>query len=154
MACHKTGGLAPSTAIFTAAGTVYRSDGSAQSNARVKLYAHGTSNLQADLSTDALGNFYTTASVPAMVTAAGQQFAVGVDVVITTSARRVSKCSRLQRWSNQVERNSAWWHPRPSPVLSITSGVAMATKSREQSAQSCIWSRRRLPIPERISTSW
>ncbi len=80
--CHRSGGSAASNGIFTVAGTVYRSNGTAQASATVQLYPQGSSTAQATLTTDALGNFYTTQPVASLVPAPGQQFAQGANAVV------------------------------------------------------------------------
>jgi hypothetical protein len=76
MTCHRSGGTGAAKGIFTVAGTVYRNDGSAQTNATVILVPSGSNTIQATLTTDGLGNFFTTQTVAALVPAAGQQFAL------------------------------------------------------------------------------
>jgi hypothetical protein len=81
LSCHRSGGAA-SSRIFTVAGTVYKNDGSAQTNASVVLYPDGSNTAQATISTDGAGNFYTAQAVASLVPAAGQQFALGARVVV------------------------------------------------------------------------
>jgi mono/diheme cytochrome c family protein len=85
LSCHRTGGSGAGKGIFTVAGTVYKNDGTAQTAATVNLYTHNTSTLLVALTTDGLGNFFTTQAVSALVPAPGQQFAVGADVAVRTS---------------------------------------------------------------------
>jgi hypothetical protein len=80
MSCHKAGGTG--RGIFTVAGTVYMGGGGPQVSATVSVYPTGSSTAQATLTTDGLGNFFTTQPVAALVPAAGQQFVQGVNVVI------------------------------------------------------------------------
>jgi hypothetical protein len=82
ISCHRSGGSAAANGIFTVAGTVYRSNGTAQTAATVQLYPTGSNTAQATLTTDALGNFYTTQAVASLVPAPGQQFALGANVVV------------------------------------------------------------------------
>jgi mono/diheme cytochrome c family protein len=82
MTCHSSGGSGAAKGIFTVAGTVYRNDGSAQTNATVILVPSGSNTVQATLTTDGLGNFFTTQSVAALVPASGQQFAQGANVTV------------------------------------------------------------------------
>jgi hypothetical protein len=85
MTCHRSGGTGAAKGIFTVAGTVYRNDGSAQTNATVVLVPTGSNTAQATLSTDGLGNFFTTQTVASLVPAAGQQFALGANVTVRPS---------------------------------------------------------------------
>jgi hypothetical protein len=80
MSCHKAGGTG--RGIFTVAGTVYMGSGGPQVSATVSIYPQGSTTAQATLTTDGLGNFFTTQTVAALVPAAGQQFVQGVNVVI------------------------------------------------------------------------
>ncbi len=82
ISCHRSGGSAAANGIFTVAGTVYRSNGTAQTSATVQLYPQGGNTAQATMTTDALGNFYTTQPVASLVPAPGQQFALGANVVV------------------------------------------------------------------------
>lgn len=82
LSCHKSGGTGAGKGIFTVAGTVYNNNGGAQSSATVTIYAAGTNNVQATLSTDGLGNFWTTQAIAALVPAAGQTLVQGVNAVI------------------------------------------------------------------------
>ena len=84
MNCHKSSGTA-ATKIFTVAGTVYRNDGSAQTNATVVLTPSGSNTAQATLTTDGAGNFYTMQAVASLVPAQGQQFALGANVTVRPS---------------------------------------------------------------------
>jgi len=81
LSCHKTGGSGASKAIFTVAGTVYKTGGAAQTQATVKLFIHPTNTLSSSLKTDSLGNFYTTASVTGLFVAGGP-FVSGIDIAI------------------------------------------------------------------------
>jgi hypothetical protein len=81
MNCHRTNGTAASR-TFTVAGTVYRNDGSAQTNATVVLTPSGSNTAQATLTTDGSGNFYTMQAVASLVPAAGQQYALGANVTV------------------------------------------------------------------------
>lgn len=80
MSCHKQGG--GGKGVFTVAGTVYNNNGGAQTSATVTIYAAGTNNVQATLSTDGLGNFWTTQAIAALVPAAGQTLVQGVNAVV------------------------------------------------------------------------
>lgn len=80
ISCHKSGG--GGKGIFTVAGTVYNNNGGAQTSATVTIYAAGTNNVQATLSTDGLGNFWTTQAIAALVPAAGQTLVQGVNAVV------------------------------------------------------------------------
>lgn len=79
--CHSVGGVAESAAVFNAAGTVYQSNGSVQTNATVNLYISNTNTLSASLKTDGSGNFYTTEHVEGLFYAGGP-FVSGVDVEV------------------------------------------------------------------------
>lgn len=79
MNCHDGDSEAPR---FTVAGTVYKSGGSQpQTAATIRLYIHNTSTISAELFSDALGNFYTTAAVEGLSDGSGA-FVTGVDVEI------------------------------------------------------------------------
>jgi hypothetical protein len=82
LSCHKSGGTGASKGIFTVAGTVYNNNGGAQTSATVTIYAAGSNNVQATLSTDGLGNFWTTQAIAALVPAAGQTLVQGVNAVV------------------------------------------------------------------------
>jgi len=82
ISCHKAGGAGAGKGIFTVAGTVYNNNGGAQTNASVSIYAAGTNNVQATLSTDGLGNFWTTQMIAALVPASGQTLVQGVNAVV------------------------------------------------------------------------
>jgi hypothetical protein len=82
MNCHVSGGAGAGAGIFTVAGTVFRNDGSAQANATIRLYPAGSTNVQATLTTDSLGNFWTTQPVASLVPAAGQTLVQGANVVV------------------------------------------------------------------------
>jgi hypothetical protein len=82
LSCHKSGGAGAGKGIFTVAGTVYNGSGGAQTSATVTIYAAGSNNVQATLSTDGLGNFWTTQAIAALVPAAGQTLVQGVNAVI------------------------------------------------------------------------
>jgi mono/diheme cytochrome c family protein len=86
LSCHRTGGSGAAKGVFTVAGTIYRSDGTAQTNATVNVYLDNPRTLQAALPTDGLGNFFTTQAVSALVPAPGMQFAVGARTEVSTSA--------------------------------------------------------------------
>jgi mono/diheme cytochrome c family protein len=58
LSCHKVGGSG--TGVFTAAGTVYRSNGAVQIDATVRLFTHGTNTEVINILTDDSGNFHTT----------------------------------------------------------------------------------------------
>ncbi len=81
MSCHKTGGSGASKAIFILAGTVYKTGGAAQTQATVKLFIHDTNTLSISLTTDSLGNFYTTKAVTGLFVDGGPLVA-GVDIAI------------------------------------------------------------------------
>jgi hypothetical protein len=85
MNCHTTGGAGAAKGIFTVAGTVFRNDGSAQPNATIKLYPDGSTTVQATLTTDSLGNFYTTQPVASLIPAPGTTFVQGADVVVSVT---------------------------------------------------------------------
>lgn len=78
MDCHVVGGSAETAAIFSAAGTAFKSDGSVQTDATIKLYIHGTNTLAASIATDDSGNFYTSTPVDGLFT--GNGAVTGVDV--------------------------------------------------------------------------
>lgn len=82
MSCHKAGGSGAGKGIFTVAGTVYKDGGTPQIQATVMVYPNGSDTAQATMSTDGLGNFFTTQAVASLVPAAGQQFALGAHVVV------------------------------------------------------------------------
>jgi len=82
MSCHKAGGSGAGKGIFTVAGTVYKDGGTPQIAATVMVYPNGSDTAQATMSTDGLGNFFTTQAVASLVPAAGQQFALGAHVVV------------------------------------------------------------------------
>jgi hypothetical protein len=82
LSCHKTGGAGASGGIFTVAGTVYKNGGTPQIAATVTVYPVGSTTAQATMTTDGLGNFFTTQAVASLVPAAGQQFAQGAHVVV------------------------------------------------------------------------
>jgi len=82
LSCHKSGGTGASKGVFTIAGTVYNNNGGAQTSATVTIYAAGSNNVQATLSTDGLGNFWTSQAVAALVPAAGQTLVQGVNAVV------------------------------------------------------------------------
>lgn len=75
--CHDDGGTG---SRFYAAGTVYQSGTTAQSNATVRLYIHNTNTLAASMDTDSNGNFYTVDPVDGLFTGGG--FVSGTDVEI------------------------------------------------------------------------
>ncbi len=81
LSCHRAGGSGAAKAIFTLAGTVYKTGGAAQTQATVKLFIHATNTLSISLRTDSLGNFYTTRAVTGLFVAGGP-FVTGVDVAI------------------------------------------------------------------------
>lgn len=81
MSCHRVGGTGAVKAIFTLAGTVYKTGGAAQTQGTVKLFIHPTNTLSISLKTDSLGNFYTTTPVTGLFVAGGP-FVSGVDVAI------------------------------------------------------------------------
>ncbi len=79
--CHTAGQDDDAVAAggdFTIAGTI---DGPAGS--RVMLYVQNTNTLIATLTTDSLGNFYTTEAIQDLTPEPGETFAVGVDVAIS-----------------------------------------------------------------------
>ncbi len=55
MSCHSVGGAG--SPAFSVAGTVFRSNGTVQTNATVNLYIQNTNTLTASLQTDDSGNF-------------------------------------------------------------------------------------------------
>ena len=75
--CHDGTGSAEK---FTAAGTIYTSNGAAQTNATVRLYVHNTNTLSLTAETDSSGNFYTTQAVDGLST--GNGLVSGVDVEV------------------------------------------------------------------------
>lgn len=85
LSCHRSGGSGASGGIFTVAGTVYRDSGQPHTMATVQVYPDGDNNPQATMTTDGLGNFFTTQPVASLVPAAGQQFARGARVVVRSS---------------------------------------------------------------------
>jgi hypothetical protein len=90
-ACHKAGGAGAAKGIFTVAGTVTNSSGAAQVGATVRLYRHLTSIINVTLTTDSLGNFYTTQAV-ADINSVG---VTGVDVEIVNRNAQVSNMPGL-----------------------------------------------------------
>jgi hypothetical protein len=68
MSCHKKGGSGASAAIFTVAGTAYKSNGAVQNQAMIKLFAHNTNSVIACIKTNKLGNFYITQAVQGLST--------------------------------------------------------------------------------------
>jgi hypothetical protein len=73
LSCHKVGGDGAKFAVFSAAGSIYQSNGAPQANALVRLYVPGTNTLAASLGTDASGNFYTSDAVAGLPSGAGVQ---------------------------------------------------------------------------------
>jgi hypothetical protein len=64
------------------AGTLYKSNGAAQTQGTIKLLVHNTnSTLAISLTTDGSGNFYTTSVVDALVPKSNG-FVDGVDVMV------------------------------------------------------------------------
>ncbi len=94
LSCHRAGGTGAVKAIFTLAGTVYKSGGAAQTQGTVKLFIHPTNTLSVSLKTDSLGNFYTTAPVTGLFVAGGP-FVSGVDVAIDGPEARDTKMAGL-----------------------------------------------------------
>lgn len=80
LSCHKIGGAAESAAVFSTAGTVYKSNGSVQANATVNYYIYSTNTLVASLKTDDSGNFYTEAFVDGLFY--GTVGVTGVDIEV------------------------------------------------------------------------
>lgn len=79
--CHTAGQDDDAVAVggdFTIAGTINGPAGS-----RVLLYVQNTNTLIATLTTDSLGNFYTTEAIEYLTPEPGQTFAEGVDVAIS-----------------------------------------------------------------------
>ncbi|SMF21982.1 hypothetical protein SAMN02745866_01377 [Alteromonadaceae bacterium Bs31] len=74
--CHNVGGAG---VTFASAGTVYRSNGAAQSNAEVRLYVFNTNTLLVRMQTDASGNFYTTQAIDELYVEGGD-FVTGTNV--------------------------------------------------------------------------
>ncbi len=66
--CHKTGGIAAGNATFYAAGTVYKSNGSVQAGATVRLYVRDTNTIVVSMKTDDSGNFYTEQPIEGLMT--------------------------------------------------------------------------------------
>ena len=61
--CHQPRGNGKG--IYTLAGTVFKQDGSPYPNTRITLYSDGAkTQTVASVDSDALGNFYTTNSLP------------------------------------------------------------------------------------------
>jgi len=89
--CHKAGGAGAAKGIFTVAGTVTSSSGAAQVGATVRLYRHNSSIVNVTLTTDSLGNFYTTQAVADINTTN----VTGVDVEITNRNGLVSNMPGL-----------------------------------------------------------
>lgn len=77
--CHSVGDAGGSE--FYVGGTVYRSNGSPQTNATIRLYVHNTNTLVKTLQTDGSGNFYTT-DVISELHIPGGPAVVGVDAVL------------------------------------------------------------------------
>jgi hypothetical protein len=71
LSCHKKGGPGEAFAVFTAAGSIYQSNGAAQTNAIIRLYVPGTNTIDASLETDLSGNFYTSDVIPSIASGAG-----------------------------------------------------------------------------------
>ena len=68
LSCHKKGGSGSSYAVFTLAGTAYQANGKAQSNAKIKIFDHNSNNITLCLTTNKLGNFYTTQAIAGLAT--------------------------------------------------------------------------------------
>jgi hypothetical protein len=66
LSCHKKGGSGASYAVFTVAGTAYKSNGAVQNQAMIKLFAHNTNSIAVCIKTNKLGNFYTTQAIPGL----------------------------------------------------------------------------------------
>lgn len=94
LSCHRAGGTGAVKAIFTLAGTVYKTGGAAQTQGTVKLFIHPTNTLSISLKTDSLGNFYTTTPVTGLFVAGGP-FVSGVDVAIDGPAASDTKMDGL-----------------------------------------------------------
>jgi hypothetical protein len=63
MQCHQARG--GGRGIYTLAGSIFKMDGTPASNAKVTLYADGAkTQALASVDADALGNFYTTSTLP------------------------------------------------------------------------------------------
>jgi hypothetical protein len=71
LSCHKIGGPGSAFAVFTAAGSIYQSNGAVQINAIIRLYAPGTNTISAQLETDASGNFYTANPIAGLASGTG-----------------------------------------------------------------------------------
>lgn len=89
--CHTSGG--EGEGCFNAAGTTYKSSGSAAKNGTVKLYTgeNSTGTLRATIEVDNLGNFYTTDDInfsgglyPTIISATGNVYEMSDN--ITTGA--------------------------------------------------------------------
>ncbi|MBV1882511.1 MAG: hypothetical protein KUG82_12810 [Pseudomonadales bacterium] len=78
MACHVDGGDAESEAVFTVAGTAYKSGGGVQTQATIRLYTHDTNTVVTTLTTDDSGNFYTSDVVDGLFV--GDGLVTGVDI--------------------------------------------------------------------------
>lgn len=76
--CHVQGGAGQG--VFTASGSVFKSNGMPQPDATAVLYLHNTNTIVASMDTDDSGNFYTTAPVEGLFT--GGDPVQGVDVEI------------------------------------------------------------------------
>ncbi len=79
LSCHRSEGSGKG--CFTAAGTVYKTDGSIQPNTIIRLYTqpNGQGELRATINGDNLGNFFTTNTInysgglyPAVQSASGE----------------------------------------------------------------------------------
>jgi len=80
LSCHKIGGVAESAAVFSTAGTIYKSNGSVQANATVNFYVSGTNTLTGSFKTDDSGNFYTEAFVDGLFYGNGSVTGVDIEV--------------------------------------------------------------------------
>jgi len=80
LSCHKVGGTAESAAVFSTAGTIYKSNGSVQANATVNFYITGTNTLTGSFKTDDSGNFYTEVFVDGLYY--GTPGVTGVDIEV------------------------------------------------------------------------
>jgi hypothetical protein len=61
LSCHSLNGNA--NPIFTLAGTLYKADGSPQTNGKINFYPHTSNMLTGCIVTNNLGNFYTSQSL-------------------------------------------------------------------------------------------
>ncbi len=82
MSCHIAGGAAAANGVFTVSGTVYKSNGTAQTNATVRLYAVNTNSVIVSMATDGSGNFYTSQAISQLKVAGGPATVDGANAVV------------------------------------------------------------------------